>query len=208
MRPVTVSWEPLTLIRNPGWEPRRALPGLVAVVLMLDLGWALSGVYTGSLAYGLIDEPAHLATCAIALVVLALAGRTPTRTFAVAALIASVAIDLDHLPQHLGFDFLTAGTSRPYLHCALAVLVPLAGAIVIRRLRPLLLGVAFGFAAHLARDLVTGPGVALALPFSDASVRLPYVLYAGTLVAVAIACLLPTPRARRPATPPATDRPR
>lgn len=181
---------------------------LVAVVLVLDLGWALSGTYTGSLAYGLIDEPAHLATGAIALIALALVGRPPTRTFAVAALIASVAIDLDHLPQHLGFDFLTAGTSRPYLHCALAVLVPLLAAIVIPRLRPLLLGVAFGFAAHLARDLVTGPGVPLALPLSEASVRLPYFLYAGALVAVAIACLLPAPRARRRVTPPAPDGPR
>jgi inner membrane protein len=177
---------------------------LVGVVLALDLGWALSGADTGSLLYGLIDEPAHLATCAIALILLALCRRAPAPTFAAAALVASVAIDLDHVPQHLGFDFLTAGTARPYFHCALAVLVPLAAAIFLPRWRPLLLGVAFGVAAHLARDLVTGPGVPLALPFSDASVRLPYLLYAGGLVAVALACLLPAPGPKPRAKPQAT----
>jgi hypothetical protein len=40
--------------------------------------------------------------------------------------------------------------------------------------------------------LVTGPGVALALPFSESAVRFPYLLYAGTLVAVAGACLAST----------------
>lgn len=167
---------------------------LVGVVLALDLGWALSGADTGSLLYGVIDEPAHLATCGVALLLLALYGRPPVPTFAAAALIASVAIDLDHAPQHLGFDFLTAGTPRPYLHCALVVIVPLAAAMFLPRLRALLLGIAFGFAAHLARDLVTGPGVPLALPFSDTAVRLPYLLYAVGLVAVALACLLPAPR--------------
>jgi inner membrane protein len=196
----------LSRIRNPGGEARLALLALVGVVLVLDLGWALSGAYTGSLAYGLIDEPAHLATCAIALILLALCGRSLTPTFVVAALVSSVAIDIDHLPQHLGFDFLTAGTSRPYLHCALAVIVPLLAALLLPRRRQLLLGIAFGVTAHLARDLVTGPGVPLALPLSDASVRLPYLLYAGGLVAVALACFLPAPRTR--ATPPAADGPR
>lgn len=162
---------------------------LVGVVLGLDLGWALSGADTGSLFYGLVDEPAHLATCAVALLLLALCGARLSSTFLAAALIASVAIDLDHAPQHLGFDFLTSGTPRPYLHCALAVLVPLVAAALLPRWRSLLLGVAFGLAAHLARDLVTGPGVPLALPFADAAVRLPYLLYAGALVAAALACL-------------------
>jgi membrane-bound metal-dependent hydrolase YbcI (DUF457 family) len=168
-----------------------AVLALVGAVLGLDLGWALSGADTGSLLYGLVDEPAHLATCAIALILLALCGRALSPTFIAAALLASVAIDLDHAPQRLGFDFLTNGTPRPYVHCALVVLVPLAAAVFLPRWRPLLLGVAFGFAAHLARDLVTGPGVPLALPFSDSAVRLPYLLYAGALVAAAATCLVP-----------------
>jgi membrane-bound metal-dependent hydrolase YbcI (DUF457 family) len=190
----------LARTRNPRREARVALLGLTGMVLALDAAWALSGSGTGSLSYGLIDEPAHLATCAIALILLALCGRSPAPTFVAAALVASVAIDLDHAPQHLGFGFLTAGTARPYFHCALAVLVPLAGAIALPRWRPLLLGVAFGFAAHLARDLVTGPGVPLALPFSESSVRLSYVLYVGAMAAMALACLVQASAARSPAT--------
>jgi membrane-bound metal-dependent hydrolase YbcI (DUF457 family) len=173
-----------------------ALLALVGAVLCLDLGWALSGANPGSLLYGLIDEPAHLATCVIALILLALCGRTLSPPFVAAALLASVAIDLDHVPQHLGLHFLTSGTPRPYVHCALAVLVPLAAAALLPRWRALLLGIAFGFAAHLARDLVTGPGVPLALPFSDSAVRLPYLLYVGALAGVAVACLVPAPQGK------------
>lgn len=182
---------PLARIPYPRGHARLAVLALVGAVLGLDLGWALSGADTGSLLYGLVDEPAHLATCAIALILLALCGRALSPIFIAAALLASVAIDLDHVPEHLGLDFLTSGTPRPYVHCALAVLLPLLAAAALPRWRPLLLGVAFGFAAHLARDLVTGPGVPLALPFSDSTVRLPYLLYAGALLAAALACLVP-----------------
>jgi inner membrane protein len=169
---------------------------LVGVVLGLDLGWALSGAYVGSPFYGFVDEPAHLATCALALIVLGLCGYALSPTFIGAALLASVAIDLDHAPQHLGVGFLTAGTPRPYLHCALAVIVPLLAAAMLPRWRPLLLGIAFGFAAHLVRDLVTGPGIPLALPFSDAAIRLPYALYAGALAAATLVCWFSVPQIR------------
>jgi hypothetical protein len=55
-----------------------AVPALAGLVFALDLGWALSGIYTGSIFYGLVDEPAHLATGAIALSLVALSGRTLT----------------------------------------------------------------------------------------------------------------------------------
>jgi inner membrane protein len=177
-----------------------AVPALVGLVFVLDLAWSLSGVYTGSILYGLVDEPAHLATCAVAVCVLVLCGRELSRSFVIGALVASVAIDLDHVPQHLGLDFLTAGTSRPYLHCALSVLIPALAAVALPKWRPVLLGIAFGFALHLIRDLVTGPGVPLALPFSEASVRLPYLLYAVALGAAAAACLFAAARLR-PAPP-------
>jgi inner membrane protein len=177
-------------------ELRLVALALVGLVLGLDLAWALSGINDGSLLYGVIDEPAHLATCAVALILLALSGRALAPSFVLAALLASVAIDLDHAPQRLGFDFLTAGTQRPYFHCALVVLVALLAAAALPRWRVPLLGVAFGFAAHLARDLATGPGVPLGLPFSDSSVRLPYLLYAGALVAAALACWAPVPQGR------------
>jgi len=199
---------PLAQIPHPIGEARVAVLVLVGIVLGLDLGWALSGADTGSLLYGLIDEPAHLATCAIVVILLALCGRAIPLAFLAAALLASVAIDLDHVPQHLGLDFLTSGTPRPYIHSALAVLVPLVAAALLPRWRPLLLGIAFGFAAHLARDLVTGPGVPLALPFSDSAVRLPYVLYAGALVMAAAACLVPAPQGRIREAQPGDGQPR
>ena len=162
---------------------------LTAWVLGFDLLWALSSADEGSLLYGLIDEPAHLATCGIALILVLLSGQILSRTFVLSALLASVAIDLDHLPQHLGVETITAGTPRPYVHCALAVILLCVGGLVLPRGRPLMFGVAFGFAAHLARDVVTGPGVPLALPFSESAFRLPYLLYGGALVVVAGACL-------------------
>jgi len=76
--------------------------------------------------------------------------------------------------------------------------IPALAAVVLPRWRPALLGIAFGFALHLARDLVTGPGVPLALPFSDASVRLPYLIYAGALGTAAVACLFAAARCGPP----------
>lgn len=43
---------------------------LVGVVLLLDLLRSMLEGSTGSLSYGLVDEPAHLATCAVALLAL------------------------------------------------------------------------------------------------------------------------------------------
>jgi membrane-bound metal-dependent hydrolase YbcI (DUF457 family) len=168
---------------------RILIVALTAWVLGLDLLWALSGAGEGSLLYGLIDEPAHLATCGIALILVLLLGRIPSRTFVLSALLASVAIDFDHLPQYLGVQAITVGTPRPYVHCGLAMILLCVGAILLPRWRALMFGVAFGFAAHLARDVVTGPGVPFALPFSESAFRVPYLLYGGTLVAVAGACL-------------------
>jgi hypothetical protein len=50
---------------------------------------------------GLVDEPAHLVMAALGLLVLACFIEVPRR-FYVAALVASVAIDLDHIPLFLG----------------------------------------------------------------------------------------------------------
>ena len=58
---------------------------------------------------GLLDEPAHLATAALGLLVLACFIDVPRR-FYVAARIASVAIDLDHIPLYLGQGLLSDGS--------------------------------------------------------------------------------------------------
>ena len=107
---------------------------------------------------------------------------------AVPALIASVAIDLDHLPQHLGTQFLTAGTPRPYTHSLLtAAVLALAAATGTRR-RVMWLGVLAGLLVHFWRDLSEpGAGVSLLWPFFKLALTLPhwsYILVMVVLVGV------------------------
>ncbi len=181
---------------------------LVLVVFAADLLWSLFEDSTGSLAYALVDEPAHLATCAIALLALAaLTGSPLTRRFAVAALVASTAIDVDHLPHYLGSQLLMGSAlPRPYTHSLLlvALLLVLGWALRSGR-REVALGIAFGVAAHLLRDLATGPGVPFFWPFSRSAVSIPYAVYAATLL-LATATVAVTAR-RRPARRGRTRRP-
>jgi membrane-bound metal-dependent hydrolase YbcI (DUF457 family) len=175
---------------------------LVAAVLGLDLLWALVADSTGTIAFGLVDEPAHMATCAIALLVAsAISGRRLPTSFAVAALLASVAIDLDHLPGYLGWDGLTEGAPRPYTHGLFPIVALLAfGFLAPRRYRPVMLGLAFGASAHLLRDAATGPGVPMLWPLDDV-ISVPYALFASLLVAtVAVAVATSRPRVLRPRT--------
>ena len=157
----------------------------MGAILVLDLLWSLIEGSTGALAYGLVDEPAHLATCIVALLAIAaVAGTRPSIGFVGAALIASVAIDFDHLPGYLGSHFMTGSLARPYTHSLLTVAVLLALGIALKQRdrRQVALGVAFGVSAHLLRDLATGPGVSLLWPFSGIAVTIPYAVYAGALV--------------------------
>ena len=74
---------------------------------------------------GLLDEPSHFATTALC--VLALRRfMALKRSFVVAAMIASVAIDLDHIPGYLGHGFSPHHGGRPYTHSIATVLVLLA----------------------------------------------------------------------------------
>ncbi len=180
---------------------------LAGAVLGLDLFWGVVEGSTGHLAYGLVDEPAHLATCAVALLaLLALGSQLPAR-FVVAALIASVAIDLDHIPGYLGWDWMAGSLARPYSHSLLLVAV-FAGLALLsrnRKLRLASLGLAFGVSMHLLRDLATGPGVPLAWPVSSEIVSTPYAVFAGSLAlmigAAAIPRLLAPGRRLGPAIP-------
>ena len=183
-------------------DPALLAFALVGLVLGLDLTWSLLEGSTGSVAYGLVDEPAHLATCAIVVLALAaLAGSWPPGRFVATALISSVAIDLDHIPGYLGAHFLTGSLPRPYTHGVLlvAALLLLSRAVSGRQLRQVLLGVAFGVAAHLLRDLATGPGVGLLWPLTETPIELPHAVYATVLLAAATACLLRRSGALAPA---------
>ena len=103
------------------------------------------------------------------------------------ALIASVAIDLDHIPAQLGADWLTAGTPRPYTHSLLTIVVVVAIAVLWRRRRDLLLGVAIGLAIHFWRDMGEGgSGVSLLWPVSYHSFQYPHGLYVAVTAAFAL----------------------
>jgi inner membrane protein len=141
------------------------------------------------------DWTAHLVTAALALRAL---GREPTSRFAASALVASVAIDVDHVP-------LTAAMvrgddpprPRPHTFVTPAALAAL-GVIARGRTRTTLLGAAFGVAAHLTRDLFNGPGVAVAWPLAGHRVRLPVPAEAITLAVLAGAAAVFDQRLARP----------
>jgi inner membrane protein len=165
-------------------SPTTAWLGLAGLGLVIaDWGSRLAG--NSVVPGGPLDETAHLLTT---LVVLWALDPRPSKRFVVPALVASVAIDSDHIPGELGADWLTAGTPRPYTHSLLTVAMVLATALLWRRRRVMLLGVVFGLALHLWRDMSeAGNGVALLWPFSYRAVRLShagYLAVMGLVVAV------------------------
>src|SRR4051794_15431666 len=152
---------------------------LVGLILFLDLAWSVISSSTAPSEFGLFDEPAHLGVALLLLMVLAVGlGRRLSPAFIAAALIASVAIDLDHIPGYLGWDALVGTAPRPHTHSLLtpAVLV-LVAALTHGRARQIAAGTAFGVCAHFFRDLATGPGVPLFWPIWTGTIRVPYVLF-------------------------------
>jgi len=179
-------------------------PAAVAACLLLLLAadWA-SGRAGGSfMPGGPLDAVAHLLTALLLLQALPPRYR---RRFALPSLVASVAIDLDHVPQYLGHDFLTVGTARPYPHSLLTIALLLTAALLVRRRRDLLLGLALGIALHFFRDLAEGSGAAVPLlwPLSDRSFSYPHSTYIALMVCVAAAdaCIAVLSLRSRPATP-------
>lgn len=129
---------------------------------------------------GPIDEVAHLSTAALGLLVLAPFIAAPRR-FYVAALIASVAIDVDHIPAYLGL--LGPLSQRPVTHSLSTVAVFVAAAAVSRRHRAVLAGVATGLVLHFARDIAEGyPGVRVFWPLQDNSWMASYRWFLGMIV--------------------------
>jgi inner membrane protein len=164
----------------------RLSPGLLAgaTLLFLLAEWGETMAGASVLPGGPLDEIAHLLTMLI--VLWALGDRVWVR-FGAAALVTSVAIDLDHIPQYLGHDFLTRGTPRPYPHALLTIAVALVIAAVWPRRRDVFLGIALGLTFHFWRDLSEpGSGVALLWPLSDHSFSLSpasYLLIMAAFVA-------------------------
>lgn len=172
--------------------------GIVVVILAIDRV-LLSGHY-GFVARAVMDEPCHLLTGVLLLgTIVRWLGRVPGRSFVWAMLIASVAIDIDHLPAELAARGLFYGhLPRPYTHAlwllALMALIAVVAAWRARtpsRTRAAMLasvsaGVSWGLAAHFLRDLSTAP-IALLWPVSGAWLRVSYGWYlAAMLLMVAL----------------------
>lgn len=157
---------------------------VVAIAVVLVLHPLLTAIDAPLVVVGVLDWAAHLATAILVLVNLPFT--LPARML-VAALLASVVIDLDHVPHYLGEQFLTAGAPRPYTHSLASIVAALAVATFLRRdaHRAIAVGVALGLVAHLARDVATGPGIALLWPLTSAGVRIPFWLEAAGLAALA-----------------------
>jgi membrane-bound metal-dependent hydrolase YbcI (DUF457 family) len=142
---------------------------------------------------GSLDELAHLAT---GVVVLGALGPTVDGPLARGLIGASVLIDLDHIPQYAGRDWLTARTDRPYPH---SLLTPIAAAgflSVLRRRAPrgdvtrTALGALIGLGAHLLRDLADpNTGVPLLWPIANRAFSIPRNQYLALLGAGLARCL-------------------
>jgi len=129
---------------------------------------------------GPVDEVAHLCTAALGLLVLACFVEAPRR-FYVAALIASVAIDVDHIPLYLGLLGKQAG--RPVTHSLSTVAVFVVAAAASRRHRAVLAGVATGLLLHFARDIAEGySGVRVFWPLQGTSWTVSYQWFLAMIV--------------------------
>jgi hypothetical protein len=137
---------------------------------------------------GPVDEVAHLSTAALGLLVLARFIAAPRR-FYVAALIASVAIDGDHIPLYLGL--LGNQAQRPVTHSLSTVAVFVVAAAASRRHRAVLAGVVTGLVLHFTRDIAEGyPGVRVFWPLQDTSWMVSYRWFLGMIVVFTVARLV------------------
>jgi inner membrane protein len=177
-------------------RPSPSLRWVAAAALVLVVAdWAYRLVGDSVVPGGPLDEIAHLTTT---LIVLWALGRRVRARFLVPALVASVAIDADHVPRALGYDFFTQGTPRPYTHSLLSIAVVLILGWFWHARRDVLLGVALGLAIHFWRDMSeSGAGVSLAWPVSEHSFMLSH---KGYLAAVALCAAVVAARCRQPST--------
>lgn len=175
---------------------RRVSVVLIVGILAVDLGFRWQG--WGFMVRALLDEPCHQATGLICLgAITRFRGRPPDLRFGLAMLIASNAIDLDHLPLEFGSSVLTSGTPRPYTH-ALWVVVVLgftalaarawsqrAGTRVSATTVLILFGAACGVSDHFLRDIATAQ-MSLWWPITNVPVEVPYSWYVAAIIVIAL----------------------
>jgi membrane-bound metal-dependent hydrolase YbcI (DUF457 family) len=154
---------------------------VLLAVVALGFGAAERRLQIDLWSTGLLDEISHLATAALGLLVLSRLVDAPRR-FYVAALIASVAIDLDHIPEYLGW--LGAQAQRPVTHSLATVVLVTAAAAASRRHRAVLAGAATGLMLHFARDIAEGPpGVRMLWPLQQTAWTASYWWFLGLIAA-------------------------
>jgi inner membrane protein len=173
-------------LRLPRWVSRPPLWLIAAALAVLLAADHLYRTVTGDgVVPAFYDETAHLMTGYLVLVAL-FRGAGPA--FSAGLLGASVLIDADHIPGALGYAFFTNGTPRPYTHSLLTIALVVAVALLWRRRRALLLGVAVGLTFHFARDMAERPyaGVALGWPLSDHGYTYGHVVYLVSIAALAV----------------------
>jgi hypothetical protein len=159
---------------------------LAAVALAVDA--ADRRIPFGVWTTGPIDEIVHASAAALGLLVVARLIDAPRR-FYVAALIASVAIDVDHIPLYLGL--LGNQAQRPVTHSLSVVAVFIAAAAASRRHRAVLAGVSTGLVLHFARDLAEGyPGVRVFWPLQHTSWMISYQWFLGMIIVFTVARLV------------------
>lgn len=189
------------------WTRLWAYPVLLAgIALAFDA--ADRRVPFSVLASGPLDEVAHLAFAAVGMLVLACLADLPRR-FYVAASIASVAIDLDHIPLYLGL--LGDQAQRPVTHSLGTVIIFAAAAFGSRRHRAVFAGIVIGLMLHFARDIAEGPpGVRMLWPLQQTARTASYWWFLGMVIALMAArlilasCGIPRTRACPFETPPSS----
>jgi inner membrane protein len=163
---------------------------LAAVALTFD-SWNRARAFSLP-GTGLLDEPAHFATAALALAALRPHLRM-SRSFVAAALAMSVLIDLDHMPLYLGFSWISPEPDgRPASHSAAVVVLLLAIAPIRRLPSAVLAGAALGLATHLVRDICEGePGVSLWWPLTSRNVVAGPIMFWILILSVLAVALAP-----------------
>ena len=136
------------------------------------------------LLQGPLDWTGHLATTGLALLLAARLGLRLPPALALTVLVASVVIDVDHVPLYAGLPVEGAG-GRPFTHGLWLPALLLLAAALAPRARAVLGAVAAGLLLHQLRDTATGPGLPWLWPVGGALV-VPYGVYVALLAVAAL----------------------
>lgn len=154
---------------------------LVAVVAIILIDAEFRG-RSPLLIHGAADEVSHLLSGLV--FVIALTRLIPV-VQVLPALVGSVGMDLDHIPELLGWLEPDGPSSRFITHSVLTAVIVGGVALVDRGRSFVWLSASFGLLVHLFRDAATGSIIA-AWPLSHSPLTIPYAVYVGGLAGAAL----------------------